>query len=71
MDNIHDVDVSSLVVMPVPEQDEWRVNLLKNLLSERKNNSGFLSEEEGGVSHDKLYMLHLILFTFYLVSQKN
>ena len=46
VDNIHDVDVSSLVVNPVPEQDEWRVNLLKNLMSERKNNSGFLSEEE-------------------------
>ena len=46
VENINDVDVSSLVVNPVPEQDEWRVNLMADLLSERKNNSGLLSEEE-------------------------
>ena len=45
VENINDVDVSSLVVNPVPEQDEWRVNLMADLLSERKNNSGLLSEE--------------------------
>ena len=37
VENINDVDVSSLVVNPVPEQDEWRVNLMADLLSERNN----------------------------------
>ena len=46
VENINDVDVSSLVVNPVPEQDEWRVNLMADLLSERNNNSRLLSEEE-------------------------
>ena len=49
-----DVDMSSLVVNPVPPGGEWRVKLLEDLLQERDYNSGILSEEE------VLQMIHTV-----------
>ena len=46
VEDLSDVDMSSLSVNPVPPGGEWRVDLLADLLKERINNSGFLTEDE-------------------------
>ena len=46
VEDLSDVDMSSLSVNPVPLGGELRVNLLADLLKERDNNSGFLTEDE-------------------------
>ena len=46
VNNITEVDMTSIVINPVPPGGEWRVNFLADILHERDNNSGFLSEDE-------------------------
>ena len=46
VNNITEVDMTSIVINPMPPGGEWRVNFLADILHERDNNSGFLSEDE-------------------------
>ena len=46
VNHITEVHLSAIVVNPVPPGSEWRVNLLADILHERGNNSGLLSEDE-------------------------
>ena len=46
VNQITEVHLSDIVVNPVPPGSEWRVNLLADILHERGNNSGLLSEDE-------------------------
>ena len=41
-----EVDLSKVMINPVPVGHEWRIPLLKDLIQERDNPSGFLSRNE-------------------------
>ena len=47
-----EVDVDSIEVNPLPIGEEWRVGLLGDLLRERENSSGFLSQDQLSIVMD-------------------
>ena len=44
--DINSVDMSSIIVNPVPPGDEWRVGILLDILSERESGDGFLTPQQ-------------------------
>ena len=46
VEDLSEVDTSLLVVNPITQGEDWRVNFLSDLLSERDGNHGLLSVEE-------------------------
>ena len=46
VEDLSEVDTSLLVVNPIPQGEEWRVNFLSDLMSERDGNHRLLSAEE-------------------------
>ena len=46
VEDLSEVDTSLLVVNPIPQGEEWRVNFLSDLLSARDGNHSLISVEE-------------------------
>ena len=46
VEDLSEVDTSLLVVNPIPQGEEWRVNFLSDLMSERDGNHRLLGAEE-------------------------
>ena len=64
VEDLSEVDTSLLVVNPIPQGEDWRVNFLSDLLSERDGSHGLLSVDEVTVMMTMSVVHNFILHTY-------